>query len=121
MSEELKVELLNYKKERNKKILIIGLIALFLSLFFVVTYAIYYQKDQVYYVEYKAEIEQKSRFIKSSDLYYFSRNSTSISEKQKKFKKYALSLCSTRDPRFSYCDRPRKSKAKYRKSFKKIY
>ena len=43
MSEELKVELLNYKKERNKKILIIGLIALFLSLFFVITYAIYYR------------------------------------------------------------------------------
>ena len=52
MSEELKVELLNYKKERNKKILIIGLIVLFLSLFFVISYAIYYQKDQVYYVEY---------------------------------------------------------------------
>ena len=36
MSEELKVELLNYKKERNKKRLSIGLIVLFLSLFFVV-------------------------------------------------------------------------------------
>lgn len=70
MAEELRVELLNYKKLRNKRILIIGLVVLFLSLFFVTSYAIYYQKNQVYYVEYNetSDVDYKV-YLYENDFY----------------------------------------------------
>lgn len=52
MAEEQRIELLNYKKARNQKILIIGLISLALVIMTAVFGVIYDAKNQVYYVEY---------------------------------------------------------------------
>lgn len=70
MAEEQKIELLNYKQKRNKKILIIGLVILFLSLLFIASYAIYYKKNQVYYVEYNetSDVDYKV-YLHENDFY----------------------------------------------------
>lgn len=52
MAEEQKIELLNYKQKRHKKILIIGATALLLVLLTVIFGSIYNAKSEVYYVEY---------------------------------------------------------------------
>lgn len=52
MGEELKAKLLNYKLQRKKKIMIISGAVAVLVLLAAIFHVIYYQKDQVYYVEY---------------------------------------------------------------------
>lgn len=52
MGEEQKAKLLNYKQQRKKKIIIISAIVAFFTILSAISYAIYYNKDQVYYVEY---------------------------------------------------------------------
>ena len=67
MGEEIKAKLLNYKLQRKKKIMIISAVVAVLTLLAAIFHVIYYQKDQIYYVEYNevSSVDYKVKLLEN--------------------------------------------------------